>query len=75
MAQLLVRQLDDRVVNALKARARRHNRSLEQELREILSAAAKSTKEEALRFADEIRSRHPYSNVDSADLIREDRDR
>ncbi|MCI0431888.1 MAG: hypothetical protein L0210_15265 [Rhodospirillales bacterium] len=75
MAQLLVRQLDTRVVAALKARAARNNRSLEQEVREILASAVRLNKEESLRIADEIRSRTKSSGIDSADLIREDRDR
>ena len=40
MAQLLVRQLDDDVKERLRRLAERHGRSLEQEVREILTAAA-----------------------------------
>ena len=39
MAQLMVRNLDDELVKALKRRAARHNRSAEQEHREILKEA------------------------------------
>lgn len=39
MAQLVVRNLSDDLVKALKQRAARHNRSAEQEHREILEAA------------------------------------
>ncbi len=39
MAQLIVRNLDDRVVEALKARAAMHGHSAEAEHREILNAA------------------------------------
>lgn len=39
MAQLMVRNLTPDVVKALKQRAARHNRSAEQEHREILQAA------------------------------------
>lgn len=39
MAQLMVRNLDDELVKALKRRAARHNRSAEQEHREILKQA------------------------------------
>jgi plasmid stability protein len=42
MAQLLVRNLDDRVVDALRARARAADRSLEEELRRVLTAAAEA---------------------------------
>jgi plasmid stability protein len=40
MGQVIVRNLDDRVVAALKARAARQGRSLEAELRVILERAA-----------------------------------
>jgi plasmid stability protein len=39
MAQLMVRNLPDDLVKALKQRAAKHNRSAEQEHREILQAA------------------------------------
>ena len=39
MAQLIVRNIPDELVQALKTRAARHHRSAEQEHREILKAA------------------------------------
>lgn len=39
MAQLIVRDVDDRIARALKRRAAAHNRSAEAEHREILRAA------------------------------------
>ena len=42
MAQLLVRQLDDDVKDKLQRRARRHGRSMEEEVREILRNAVRS---------------------------------
>jgi plasmid stability protein len=41
MAQLIVRKLDDDVKERLKARAKKHGRSLEAEARAILKDAAK----------------------------------
>jgi antitoxin FitA len=41
MAQLLVRQLDDDVKEKLRARAQRHGRSTEEEVREILRNAVR----------------------------------
>ncbi len=41
MAQLIVRKLDDDVKERLKARAKKHGRSLEAEARVILEGAAK----------------------------------
>ncbi len=40
MAQLLVRQLDEAVKEALRRRARRHGRSMEEEARLILAQTA-----------------------------------
>lgn len=76
MAQVIVRNLDDEVVATLKRKARLRGCSLEQELRDILSAAASLTKEERLALAKRIRAMTPADAVqtDSADLIREDRD-
>ena len=41
MAQVVVRHLEDETVRRLKERARRKGHSLEEELREILAAAAR----------------------------------
>lgn len=41
MGQLLVRQLDDQVKAKLQRRARRHGRSTEEEVREILGNAVR----------------------------------
>jgi plasmid stability protein len=77
MAQLTVRNVDDRVVRALKQRASMHGRSAEAEHREILRGAlledGKSSESFTLRAA-RLRSRL-RSVVDSAVLIRADRDR
>ncbi|WP_170149441.1 FitA-like ribbon-helix-helix domain-containing protein [Rhodoplanes roseus] len=40
MGEILVRNLDDRLIERLERRAELNGRSLEQELRELLSAAA-----------------------------------
>jgi plasmid stability protein len=40
LAQLVVRNIEDRVKAGLQRRARRHGRSMEQEVREILRDAA-----------------------------------
>lgn len=44
MAQLLVRDVDDAIVQALRERAARHGRSAEAEHREILARALRRTK-------------------------------
>jgi len=76
MAQVLVRNLDEQVVTALRRKAELHGRSLEQELRVALTAAARLTNEERLALARRVRGLTPANvkQTDSADLIRQDRD-
>jgi antitoxin FitA len=59
MGQVLVRNLDDRVIDQLKVRAELKGHSLEQELREIISAAAPLTREERIARLQRIRERSP----------------
>jgi len=68
MAQVLVRQLDDNIVEALKSRAKANNRSLEAELREILREAASDPWEELVQIRDALAGR---SHSDSSEIIRE----
>ena len=77
MATLTIRNLEDQVVGALKARARRNHRSLEAEVRELLRGAAIGDSPESLRdLADRIAALTPdVRQTDSAELIRADRDR
>ena len=48
MAQLVVRNLSDDLVKALKQRAAKHNRSAEQEHREILESALRGPRRRSL---------------------------
>ena len=48
MGQVLVRNLDDRVIESLKTKAELKGRSLEQELRDVLTNAAPLTPEEKI---------------------------
>jgi plasmid stability protein len=76
MAQILVRDLDDKIVDRLKTRAADHRRSLQAEVKLILEQAARLDRAEARRVADEIRNQLKGRRMsDSADLIRESRDR
>jgi len=79
MGQLIVRNLDDRVIVALKARAARRQRSLEAELQVILERAAAEPfidVAEARARAERIsRALEGREHSDSAALIREDRSR
>lgn len=75
MGQVIVRNLDDGVIASLKSRAKQHGHSLEQELRDILTQAAKRTLVEKLALVDRIRAMTaPRPHPLAEDLIREDRD-
>lgn len=76
MAQILVRNLSDEVVERLKKRAASQGRSLQAEVKGILEQAASVDFEEARRLAARIRSRFGEKRFrDSADLVREGRER
>ncbi len=77
MAQILVRNLDDEVVESLKERAKREGRSLQAEVSMILVEAAGAPKldaETAWKLLDEFRDRFKGRKfTDSVKLLREDR--
>ena len=76
MAQVLVRQLDNKVVARLKKRAKEHGRSLQSEVKTILEEAVPDY-EQAWKRIDALRSRLKRSGrtfSDSTELIREDRE-
>ena len=77
MAMLTIRNVEDEVVAALKARAVRHHRSLEAELRVALRDLAQQGSPASLReLADRIAALTPdVPQTDSTDLVREDRER
>ena len=76
MAQLTVRGVDPEIVRRLKLRVAEHGRSAEAELRAILErvlgTGADDFWAEAARLREQTRDRR---HTDSADLVREDRDR
>jgi plasmid stability protein len=77
MADVKIRKLDDWVVASFRARAKQAGRSLEEELRQFLTEAAR---ERRRRFADKLETfseqlRAKYGEMpDSTPLIREGRD-
>lgn len=76
MGQLLVRNLDEGVVDRLKRQAEARKISLEQLLREVLAAAAGPSRQELVAEMDRIRAMTPKKlATSSTDLIRADRDR
>lgn len=79
MGQLVIRNIDNRVLDRLKARARAQRKSLEQSLRDLLTEAANPSRAELIADLDRIRAitpgRRPGVTYPTAEqLIREDRD-
>jgi len=75
VAQILVRNLDDRIVSRLKRQAERENVSLEQKVRSILGQSVKRDPEEFERLTRDIREQTRGAGLDINAMIREDRDR
>jgi plasmid stability protein len=79
VGQVIIRNIDDRVLERLRVRAMAQRKSLEQSLRELLNETAKPSREELLADLERIRamtpSRRPGTTYPTAEeLIREDRD-
>ena len=75
MANLLVRNLDDAVLQELKAAAKAHGRSLQAEIHEVLrNASARRLAETRRLSARWLKRLRGSTQSDSAALIREDRD-
>lgn len=76
MPQLLVRDVPRDIVEALKRRASSHGRSAEAEHRAILEAALRAGRDAFRARASRLRDETAGRIVgESADLIREDRER
>jgi plasmid stability protein len=76
MAQVLVRNIEDAVIERLKLKAELNGHSLEQELRDVIRAAAPLTTEQKLALVDRAHALTPkgVKQTPAEDLIREDRD-
>jgi plasmid stability protein len=78
MADLKVRNLDDFVASALKARAKAKGVSLEEEIRRTLAASVMADREELVRRAKALHAaaggKPGKPELDSARVIREERD-
>ena len=75
MGQDLVCNLDERVVELLKSKAELKGRSLEQEMREILTAAAPLTVEEKVALSRRLQSLSPpLGDIDVPAAVRAGRD-
>lgn len=65
MAQLLVRNLDDDVKTKLQARARRHGRSTEEEVRHILRSAVTAEGAPSQPLGSRLRARFAQIGLDA----------
>lgn len=76
MAQLLIRNLDEETINNLKVLAKKHNRSLQGEVKLVLEGYASRPTETPLEIANRWQNRFVGRTFsDSAELVREDRER
>ncbi|HUO90035.1 MAG TPA: plasmid stabilization protein [Rhizomicrobium sp.] len=77
MGQLTVRNVDERLIRALKERAASHGRSAEAEHRDILRHAliAKAKTERSVTERAAALRQRLRSTIDTTDVIRADRDR
>ena len=79
MGQVIIRNIDDAVIERLKLRAVAQHKSLEQCLREVLTEAARPSREELIAEVERIRAmtppREPGRSYPTAEeLVRESRD-
>ena len=59
MGQILIRGVDDTVIVLLKERAAKHGRSLEAELRQVLTEAARPSRADLIKELERIRAMTP----------------
>ena len=78
MANVLVRNISDEVLDRIKSIAKRHNRSLQQELSEAIENIASQSTLDVFQRAKDLREELRKKEVrftDSAELQRKDRAR
>lgn len=75
MNVLTINNFDDEAVKKIERDASLHGLSIREEIRMMLQQTVPNDREQILREMAEIRNAIPYQDIDSTDLIREDRDR
>jgi plasmid stability protein len=76
MAQVIVKGLDESVLERLKARAKQHGHTLQSELKTIIEQAAQQDFASARKLAAQLRRKLAgRTHTDSAELVSEDRSR
>ncbi|MEA2489216.1 MAG: antitoxin FitA [Acidobacteriota bacterium] len=74
MADVLIRDLDEKVLKRLKATAQANGRSLQSEIHDALSKASERSLVETRRLSARWLERLRGTHSDSVALVREDRD-
>jgi plasmid stability protein len=80
MAQIVVRGIDEEVMQKFKARAKKQGKSAEQAVRELIEEAAREAErrddwfERANAFREKLYRKYGAFDVTPAELIRQDRD-
>ena len=79
MGQVVIRNIDESLIERLKARARAQRKSLEQLLRDLLAEAARPSRSDLLDEMHRIRAMAPprrgnFAYRTAEELVREDRD-
>ena len=76
MSDILIRGLNQRSLQRLKARAKRHGRSLQSEAKRLLESASGAETEETAKILERWKVRFAGRKFSSsADMIRQDRNR
>ncbi len=78
MADVLIRNIDIKTLNRLKERAKSNNRSLQEELKELVESHAKPNLDETRKRVNEILAKYKASGKsfpDSGEELSEDRSR
>jgi plasmid stability protein len=78
MANVLIRDMPEEVLNRFKSLAKSHKRSLQQELKVVIEKIANQSSDDIVQKALDLRKKlrkKPVRFTDSAKLIREDRTR
>jgi plasmid stability protein len=74
LADILVRNVDDRIVHAMKRRARESGRSMNDVARDLLETVERPSPRDLVEMSRRIRAMSGPFTDDSTVLIREDRD-
>lgn len=78
MADVLIRNIDEETLIRLKEKAALNNRSLQEELKELIEVHSGRDHEKAIAMVREIQEKYKRSGIvfpDSTEEIRKDRDR